>query len=99
MCVFCLTFRSLLDLFPSEIRIITSKLSIEGRLVYDWMTQVEVTNDAAGSEIEILVDDFGLIGIRRNALTVLSEMTMTERRCGVGKLHESAAAELASNQD
>lgn len=47
----------LLWLLPSEIRIVSAKVSIRRSLLHDWATQIEITDDSPRPEVKVLLND------------------------------------------
>ena len=89
-------------LFPCEIRIVASKVTIGSSLSHAGALQVEVTNDASGAKIKVLLDNFGKIGIRHAFLDSSIGIDKDGKRVGnsngIRELHKATTAKATSMQ-
>ena len=54
---------SLIRLFPRKVRIVTAEVAAGGGLAVDRAAELEVVDDAAGSQREIFADEFADLGV------------------------------------
>mmetsp|Transcript_14434 Transcript_14434/g.46649 ORF Transcript_14434/g.46649 Transcript_14434/m.46649 type:complete len:85 (+) Transcript_14434:413-667(+) len=50
--------RKFLRLFPSEGLILATEVSIDGSLLHDWASQLQVPNNTARAQVKVRFDDF-----------------------------------------
>jgi hypothetical protein len=48
---------------PSEVRVVATEVAVGGGLLKDGSSEVEVSDDSAGAEVEVVLDDLGDLGI------------------------------------
>jgi hypothetical protein len=102
LCLICFLELEFLDRLPGKVGIFTSKMSIRGRFAHNGTTQIQVTNDASGSQIKILVDDFHQVGIIHTLLDRAVRIDVDGQRVRnadrIRQLHEAATAELGRHE-
>lgn len=49
--------------FPSEIRVVATEVTIGSGLLHDRTAKVQVTDDGSGSQVEVILHNFGDLGI------------------------------------
>jgi hypothetical protein len=92
----------LLGLFPCEVSIIASEVSISSGLLVDRAGELEVTDDASRAEIEVVEDDRKEIRVGLSSLD--SAIGINEHgeglgdSDGIGDLDQAAASELRGNE-
>jgi len=90
--------------FPSEIRVVAAKMSVGSSLLQDWATQVQVTDDASRSQVEVVLDNVGnfSISLARAGLSctigVNEDRQWLRNTNGIGQLHQHTVSQTSSNQ-
>ena len=89
---------------PGEVRVVASEVPVGSGLAHDGAAELEVPDDAAGAEVEVLVDDVGelSIGLARcllgGAVGVNKDGEGVGDADGVGELDEGALAEASVDE-
>mmetsp|Transcript_105698 Transcript_105698/g.227848 ORF Transcript_105698/g.227848 Transcript_105698/m.227848 type:complete len:405 (-) Transcript_105698:20-1234(-) len=93
----------LLDGLPGEVRVVAAKVAIGSGLLHDRASQVEVTDDAAGAEVEVALDNLADLVVRLTRALHASAIGVDEDRQGVvhtdriGQLHKHSVAEAGGD--
>ena len=68
---------------PSEIGIASAEVTVSGSLLQERATKIQVTDDGSGTQVEVLVDDFGKLLISLVAEAETSTVRINEHGKGV----------------
>mmetsp|Transcript_13720 Transcript_13720/g.28343 ORF Transcript_13720/g.28343 Transcript_13720/m.28343 type:complete len:210 (-) Transcript_13720:710-1339(-) len=94
--------REFLDSFPGKVGIVSSKVTIGSSFSQNGTTQVEVPNDAARSQVEILVDHSRQLSICHPLLDSSVRIDIYRQGIGdangIGQLNQRTLAQFGSHQ-
>ncbi|CAN0538354.1 unnamed protein product, partial [Ectocarpus sp. 12 AP-2014] len=85
--------------FPGELRVAAPEVAVGSRLAEDGLSQLKVAQQAAGPQVEVVVDDLHelLVGLAGAGLGGAVRVHVDGKRVGdadrVGQLHQHAVAE------
>jgi hypothetical protein len=81
---------------PCEVSIIAAEMSVSRGLLHAWSAQVQVTNDATGSEVEVVLDNLSQILVRLVGSGEASAVRVNEDRKGMRKTNSVTELNKAS---
>ena len=81
---------------PCEVSIIAAEMSVSRGLLHAWSAQVQVTNDATGSEVEVVLDNLGQILVSLVGSGEASAVRVNEDRKGMRKTNSVTELNKAS---
>lgn len=88
--------------FPEDFGVVLHEMVVEGGLAVDWPLELELLDDSAGLEVELLLDDEGelvvVVAWSRGAVGVHVDGDRVGNADTVGHLDQAAVAQLVVHQ-
>lgn len=96
--------RQVLGGFPGEVRVVAAEVAVRSRLLEDGLSQLQVAEQTARAEVEVVVDDLHkvLVGLAGAGLAGAVRVNVDGKRVRdtdrIGQLDQHAVAEAGVNE-